>query len=363
MTVAWIGNRDALVQHAVGHAAELLAASRCPVISIDADIDGTRAAIGLAERVRAAYDHLNGDALAAEVALLRDSGGMFVAAGEVRRRADLVVIVGTLPHIHHEYVRALAETPPDLSENGKRAFFLVPDGGDESLPAGLEVPVTRLACDGADMPAVLAAIRAQYAGRRVSKPVTHFKQLSKALEKARYAAFLCSGNSSPQLSLEMLQGIVSDINKKMRAAALMLPESEAGWGSTLASGWTSGFPMRTGFARGVAEHDPWRWDVRRMLEAGEADVHLWIATREEAAPAQLDGVQLIALTKTAEPVTGAAVTIQVGEPGADHDAVVYSSRRGTLVANQAATPSQLPSATSIVKAIMEHLPDKMDARC
>ena len=45
MAVAWIGNRETLLERAVRHAAALLHSSRCPVFSFDTDIDGTRAAI------------------------------------------------------------------------------------------------------------------------------------------------------------------------------------------------------------------------------------------------------------------------------------------------------------------------------
>src|SRR5919108_1126358 len=128
MAVAWIGNREELVQRAVEEAAALLHSSRCPVFSFDTDIHGTRAAIALAERIGAAYDHADGAALARETALFTDKGGMFVSPGEVRRRADIVAIVGELPDIHRGFVAELAETVPDLSASNSREFFLIGDG-------------------------------------------------------------------------------------------------------------------------------------------------------------------------------------------------------------------------------------------
>ena len=78
------------MEHAAEHAAALLQASRCPVFSFDTDVHGTRAAIALAERVGAAYDHAGGAALARETALFTDKGGMIDCAGRgapARRRA------------------------------------------------------------------------------------------------------------------------------------------------------------------------------------------------------------------------------------------------------------------------------------
>lgn len=127
MAVAWIGDRGVPVAEAAKHAAELLVSSLCPVFSLDTDVHGTRAAIALASRVGAAYDQLGGDALARETALFTDKGGMFIAPGEARRRADVVVIAGELPAIYHELISELANTVPDLDSKGvnARQFFLL----------------------------------------------------------------------------------------------------------------------------------------------------------------------------------------------------------------------------------------------
>ena len=83
----------------------------------------------------------------------------------------------------------------------------------------------------------------------------------------------------------MLQGLVADLNRKSRASTLHLPASESGWGSALASAWMTGFPLRTSFARGFPEFDPWRFDVARMIAAGEADLHLWVSDDGDPASA------------------------------------------------------------------------------
>ncbi|MFU0506744.1 tungsten formylmethanofuran dehydrogenase [Pseudaminobacter sp. NGMCC 1.201702] len=354
MAVAWIGDRDVPFARAVEQAAELLVSSLSPVFSLDTDVHGARAAIFLAGQVGAAYDHVGGDALARETALCTDRGGMFIAPGEVRRRADVIVLVGELPAAHSGFVAELATVEPDLDGDtpSARRFFVIGDASTE-VPDGIEA--VRLSCDGTDINGTLAALRAQCLGRPVTSPVSNFDDFAKALADGRFPVFISCGQSLQLLALEMLQGLIADINRTKRASALHLPASESGWGSTLASVWMTGFPMRTSHARGLPEFDPWRFDVSRMLADGEADLHICVSASGDGLPEAGSG-SFIALTKTEEPVPGAAVTIAIGEPEVDHDAVAYSSRIGTLTAVTAKADSGLPSAAMVLRSITESLP-------
>lgn len=354
MAVAWIGNRETPLERAVEHVAALLSSSRCPVFSLDTDIHGTRAAIALAERVGAAYDHIDGDALAREVALVTDRGGMFISPGEARRRADVVAIVGELPKAHHALVAGIAGTVPDLSASNARQFFLIGDGDTRAPPLGGH-KAARLSCAEGGLDAALAALRAQCAGRPVATPVSSFDRFAEALASARFPVFLFSGHATGALALEMLQGLVADLNRTSRASALYLPASDSGWGSVLASTWTAGFPPRSGFARGFAEFDPWRLDAKRMLAAREADLHLWISANG-GQPVAKNGARLVAMARTTKPVANAAVTIAIGEAGLDHDAVAYSSRTGSLVSIAARKPSAFPAAATIIRSIRDRVP-------
>ncbi len=358
MAVAWIGSRDMPFERAVEEAAALLHTSRCPVFTFDTDVHATRALIALAERVGAACDHLDGSALAREAALFTDRGGLFAAPGEVRRRADVLVIVGALPEACRGFIAELADTPADLSGGVRRTIFQVGDALNESLGGNA---VTRLSCGGHGLAATLAALRAQNAGRKVSAKVENLGAFAEALAAARFPVFVFSGHGCDALALEMLQGLVNDLNRTARASALFLPASEQGWGSALASTWMTGFPLRTGFARGFPEYDPWRFDPARMIADGEADFCLWVEATGTLPPAR--DVKLVALARTEQPVAGAAVTIAVGEPGVDHDAVTYSARTGGIVSVAARAVSALPAAAVVVRAIAEAFPDEVALPC
>ncbi|MGC4025982.1 MAG: tungsten formylmethanofuran dehydrogenase [Mesorhizobium sp.] len=345
MAVAWIGNREVTGQQAAQRAAELLAESRCPVFSLDGDVHAWRAAIMLAERVGATYDQLDGDVLAREIALFTEKGGITVAPGEMRRRADCIVMVGQLPAASRSWMKELVVSAPDLSGGGKRNVFRIGagSGSGKEIAAGDGVAQT------------LAALHAQLAGRSSAITVKNLATFRKALDEAAYTAFVYSGAGLDELGIEMLQGIVADINKAKRAATVLLPANEDAWGGALASTWMTGFAPRTGFGRGMPEYDPWRFNVARMIAEGEADLHLVLSASRQAL-ALPRKVKAIAVANTGKPVANAAVTFSIGAAGIDHEAVRYSSRTGTLVAVEAVKPSSHLSASSVLRMIAESLP-------
>ncbi|MGB3416403.1 MAG: tungsten formylmethanofuran dehydrogenase [Mesorhizobium sp.] len=356
MAVAWIDSRSVPVADAADKAAELLSASFYPVFSLDTDVHGTRAAIELARLVGAAYDQLDGAATAREAAQVTDKGGMFIAPGEVRRRADMLVIVGALPVALRDLIAELATTVPVLGGAGERHIFLI--GAEAKAPEG--VKAARLSCEGG-LEAMLAALRARCNGRQTARPLRNFDAFAAALAGARFPVFTFCGQSVGTLGLAILQGLIADLNRKQRASALHLPASDNGWGSALASTWTTGFPLRSGFSDGAADFDPWRFDVTRMIADGEADLHLVVAAdAKSVATAKLP---LIALTGGAKPVAGAAVTIAIGRPGIDHDAVFYSARAGTIAAAKAQAPAEIPSAAAVLRMIAGRLPQSEVPPC
>src|SRR5690606_10991270 len=252
MAVAWIGNRDAQVPHAVEHAATLLVESRCPVITINTDVDATRAAIALARRIGAAYDHLS-DGLARETALFTGSGGVFLSPGEALRRADLILFAGDLPQSAIPFLDKLRHSPSDLSGGGTRTFYSL---GASNLPDSVAADAVSLAVEGAELAGMVAALRARQAGRRTAVSAANFDRFSNSIAEARFVAVVCSGHGCDALVLEMLQGLVSELNKAVRASMLLWPASEVGWGSAFISTWTTGFPLRTGYFSGQPSPDP-----------------------------------------------------------------------------------------------------------
>ena len=66
---------DPALDHAISRAAALLGASRCAVIAgLGTDVAGAEAAIALARRIGAAFDHAASLAALADLAVMREAG-------------------------------------------------------------------------------------------------------------------------------------------------------------------------------------------------------------------------------------------------------------------------------------------------
>ena len=215
------------------------------------------------------------------------------------------------------------------------------------------------------MPILLAALRARVAGRPIGKaPVAQsaIDALAAGLQAARFGVAVWSASSElDALGIEMLCGLVKDLNIKTRFSGLPLPPSDNAAGVLEACGWTTGFPVRTGFGQlgpeHAAEHDSWRFDASRLVEAGEADCVLWISAYRPAAPGWTSDVPTIALTgPEARFRRPAQVQIAVGRPGTDHDCVEHMVATGTLGAVPAAAQSGAVSVAQVISDIAAALP-------
>jgi formylmethanofuran dehydrogenase subunit B len=365
---AWIGGKPAALERALAEAAGLLAASRCPLIAgLATDIAGARAAIGLAERVGGVIDHMDSEVLLRDVAVLREAGMMMTTPNEARLRADTLLLVGP----------SLEKEAPDLSRwlglgpSGKggaatrRSLVRLCAGGSGTVPG--EKTIGR---NADHLPVVLAALRARLAGRPLGKAGISAKAIEEVatlLKAARFGVAVWSAVDLDALAIEMLCGIIADLNMETRFTGFAIPPGNNAIGVLQACGWKTGFPMRTGFGRGQPEHDAWRHDGARMIAAGEADCVVWISAYGAAAPRWPDGLPVIALT-TGEATLGQtlgrgpAVQIEVAQPGVDHDTVEHCPALGTLVAVAATRRSEATSVADAIGGIVAAIPGTRVAR-
>ena len=346
----------------VAEAATLLRASRNAVIAgLATDSAGAEAAYALARKIGAAVDHVAAAAALRDLEVMREAGRITTTPLQARAQADLVLLAGPgLLTAWPDLVERLSlHTPPTLWPELQRRVVVLCAGGEAPSLPGAET----IEADPAELPALLATLRALAAGRTVRTDAPHgstLRQIAEALAASRYGVVVWSAAGIDALSVAMLCGLTDDLNAKTRFAGLKLPADGNAAGVVQAAGWSTGFPVRVGFGRGAPIHDPWQFDATRMVESGEADVAVWIsALTPRPPPAWRRSLPIIALVAPGTRFdTPPAVTIWVGRPGLDHDAVLYDPNLGALTAKQATAPSLAPSVADVLGRIAAAIPQE-----
>ena len=372
---ASIDGAPASLDDATAAAARLLAQSHQPLIAgLGADIDGARAAIALAERVGGVIEHMHSAALLRDLDPMRETGIMLTTPGEARVRADVVLLVGdglteAWPALNERLLTPPAR--PESADVKRRIIWLAPAIG--ARIGGFEGDIEIWGAGrGATLAVNLAALRAHVKNRPIANrrgprsglPLANLDAIATTIKGARFGVAVWTAASLGALEIEMLHGLVRDLNDTTRFSTLALPAPDNGAGVLAACGWTTGFPMRTGFGAGVPIHDPWRFDAERLVASGETDCVVWISAFGAVPPAWRSAVNVIALCeRTAQFAQAPNVRIAVGRPGVDHDAVMYSFDVGTLVAVTASARSGAPSVAEALARIGARLEDANAQPC
>jgi formylmethanofuran dehydrogenase subunit B len=352
MDQAWIGGEPVRLEAAIAEAARLLGASRLPVIAgLGTDIAGARAAVALADRIGGVVDHMHADAALRDLAVMREAGAFVTTPNEARLRGDTLLLIGPgLTEVWPALEARLLQAPLAAEVGGGRRVFWLCPGKPAAMPAAITA-IGRMA----ELPTQLAVLRAHLAGRAAGKIAKPMAELAGALQAARFGVAVWSAQALDELTIEMLFGLLKDLNATTRFTGLPLASGDNAFGVQQACGWMTGFPVRTGFGRGYPEHDMWRFDARRLAQSHEADCALWVSAYRPTAPDWKTAIPTIALSAGAAP-SRAQVHIQVGRPALDHDTVEHDAITGMLVARAATQRSALPSVAVSIARIAAALP-------
>jgi formylmethanofuran dehydrogenase subunit B len=364
MEHAWIAGGPAALDDAIEEAAKLLASSRCPLIAgLGTDVAGARAAITLADRVGGIVDHMHAGALLHDLDVMRSSGMLITTPTEAEVRADMLLLIGPgLGDDWPELPRRLFEAMRQGDSGGaieRRIYCLCP-ADDWKIPASAETAAVVVGGQGGDISTLLAALRARVAGRSTGKmrvPSSKLDRVAADLKAARFGVAIWSAAALDALTIEMLCGLLNDLNAETRFSGLPLAPPDNAIGVTQACAWMTGLPARAGFARAAPEHDPWLFDSRRVVADGEADCLLWISAYRAAAPPWRTATPTVALTgRDANFHRPPRVHIAVGCPGVDHAGVEYLSSTGTLALVEAKNPGSTISVADVITRMIAALP-------
>lgn len=330
-----IGGRDVPLTEAIAKAAALIGAAKLPLYGgLGTDVEGMRATLALADKSGGVVDHVLSAAQYRNVGVLQTRGWIMSTLTETRNRADLIVIVASdLETLHPRFVERIASPAETMfGEPGtKRTVVLLGKGMPAAAVKGDRIgEVIDLACEPADVPAVLAALRASLRGAPTASDsvggiaMPRIADLGERCRNARYSVFVWAPQAltfdGSDLAVHMVADIVRDLNKTTRSAGLSLGGNDGIASAASVCSWQSGYPLRVSFASGAPEFDPYRFEVRRMLAAGEGDLLVWIASfgPDPAPPPETTLPTIVIGAPGIGLAVPPAVFIPVGTPGLDH---------------------------------------------
>jgi formylmethanofuran dehydrogenase subunit B len=144
---------------------------------------------------------------------------------------------------------------------------------------------------------------------------------------------------------------VKDLNQTTRSAGLPLTGADNIVGANQVCVWQSGFPLRTSFARGYPEHDPWQYGAARLLDAGEADVLFWVSSLRDEPPPSADLPTIALTTPWTDFDRMPTVWIPVGTPGIDHAGQVHRTDQVVALPLRKLRDNRLPNVAQVASAI------------
>jgi formylmethanofuran dehydrogenase subunit B len=371
MSRAFVAGRPVALADAIAEAARLLSESRLPVIAgLDCDVLGAREAVALARRLGGVCAQDDSISMQSTLAAMREAGALVTTPNEARLRADTWLMVGSVLAVDWPDIveRVVPGSALKGDRNERRMVWLCPDDrgrtGDTARQYGRV-----LGRSVAELPALLAALRARIAGRAVNASSASLRKrerldaidtLAAELKAATFGVAVWSPRDLDALATEMLFGLVDDLNAQTRFAAVPVPRNGRSPCAVQVCGWLTGYPPPVGFGRGVPEHDPWRFEALRLIQSGEADCALLISVSgipelSEIVPLILIGSHHV--RRAIGPMRAARVQIDVGHPGIDHDGLLWDIDVGTIVPETASRPSDLPAVADILARIAAALPE------
>jgi len=341
---------------AVATAIKRLKKSRQPLLAgLGTDVDGMRAALLLAERCGAILDHLHGRALLNNLRVLQARGQATTTLGEVRNRADLVVLVGAaIDDDFHAFTRRCLRPSDALLPERLARRRILHLGPANRRPQQPGVDAQSLPCRDDELLETVNAVRALRAGRATrlkGRRLQLATTLVDAIAAADYAVFVWAPGQlggDGDLVIAAVCDLIANINETRRAAGLALGGNDGAQSALATAAWHTGYPLQLSYAGATLDYDPLRFDTARLLADGAVDLLLWISTFTPV-PAPATDVPSIVLGMpgmTVRPTN--SVFLPVGTPGLDHAARLMRTDGVIALPLERLRDLGLPSAATLL---------------
>jgi formylmethanofuran dehydrogenase subunit B len=329
-----IDGRPAEIDDALARAAELLTSARYPLIFglSRASCEAQAIAVEIAEFVGGVLDT---PVDCGSLDALQTIGEITCTLGEIRSRADLIVVWNADPATTHPrfferyaprenrpFARHLTVIGSQATATSELADerISIRDGGEFDAAVVLRALAKGMSLDEADVFARTGATLAPWC------------DLFERMQRARYGVLLSAGSNdlpAARRTRESLAALVRDLNHHTRFVSLALPSAGNMIGAANVLTWRTGYPTAIDFALGYPRSSPTEFAAERLLESGEVDAALVIcddlvSRLGEAARRHFDTLPTIALDWQQTATTAASrIAIPLATPGVESSGTIF----------------------------------------
>jgi formylmethanofuran dehydrogenase subunit B len=258
---------DTTLEAALADAAEVLAgaAGRALVeLAPEASVQAYRAALALADLLRATVETATSDPAAAGLLAAQRRGRAAATLGEVRNRADAVLFWGVDPGARYpRYWSRYAPEPvgTHVPEGRKGRTVISVSVGRDRGPGGAEL---ELALEPSLEVPALSVMRAVAVGNPLGDlpaPLQQAADIAARLAKARYSVIVHEAEPGAEPArdpyrAEGLIGLAQALNGPSRAALSSLRGGGNRSGAEAALTWQTGYPMAVSYGSGSPRYRP-----------------------------------------------------------------------------------------------------------
>lgn len=370
---ARVNGRSVPLEEGVEAAGRLLVQARSPLVYglRDASTEAQELAVSIADHLGATVDTVAATASRrAWISALQRRGLVTATLGEVKNRADLILLWHVTPETSHprflerfvnveglytsreRTIIRVHAVPPDVP--GARDLHVPPEQTFETLWA------LRAVLQNGGFPT--GGLREAVKGTAALRP-REWSELAATLTGCRYGAWIYDPDSSATGDVGIAQGVlgvVRALNRHVPFAAVPLGGRGNGAGAESVLTAQTGYPFAVSFAAGYPRFGPDEFDAAGVLERGEVDAALIVGCdpveelggRATTALGQIPTV--VVGHRATEPGAHAPIALRTATYGIDAPATVYRMDGRALHA-RAPVSSPWPSDAEVLARLLDRV--------
>lgn len=333
---AVLGGRSSAIEDVVGEIASVLHSARAPLVYLAPDLttEAQRAAIAVADQLRAFVDGVTSSTAAAGILAAQRRGRASATLGEIRNRADVLVFWAVDPMM--SYPRFQSRYAPNPAgahlPNGRRDRTVIAvDVGGQRGPDDADV---RIQMSAEEESLFLGSLRASLAGRTVGDPsiVARVSELASRLARGKYVVIVTDAELPPEnmpvptMRADSLIALAQSLNATTRGSLCTLRGGGNRNGADMVLTWQTGFPMAVDFSRGVPRYLPEDAALPRLVR-GAIDAALVVgatsALSSEVSGALRSVRTMLIGPRASESAIDASIRIDTGIAGIHESGIAF----------------------------------------